>query len=414
MTIVEARREFAEEIVRRLREAGYQSLWAGGCVRDLILDRLPSDYDVATDARPDQVMEALPFHTIPVGISFGVIRVNHPRRRGVEVEVATFRNDGTYVDGRRPESVSFTTAREDAARRDFTINGMFLDPLTGELIDYVGGRADLDNRLLRAIGDPLERFREDKLRLLRAVRFASRFDLTIEPKTFDAIRLMADEVRTVSPERIAQELRRMLAHASRASAMRLARETGLLAAILPELTNSGDRESDAWDRRMRILEALADQADFTLAFAALLRFVGPGVAGEVASRLRLSNAERDRIVWLVDSRGSLDGAETFPPSRLKPILAHPGIGELLALERAVAVAFGADVSEIAFCERYLAEQPDGPINPPPLVTGDDLVRHGLTPGRHFARILDDIRKAQLDGIIHNKDEALSRLKDRSG
>jgi poly(A) polymerase len=381
-------------------------------VRDLILGQLPSDYDVATDARPEQVMEALPFHTIPVGISFGVIRVNHPRRRGVEVEVATFRNDGTYVDGRRPESVSFTTAREDAARRDFTINGMFLDPLTGELIDYVGGRADLDDRLLRAIGDPVERFREDKLRLLRAVRFASRFDLTIEPGTFDAIRLMAAEVSTVSPERIAQELRRMLAHPSRASAMRLARETGLIAAILPELTIGETRGGNEWDHDMKVLEVLPDRSDFTLAFAVLLLGAGPGVAGEVASRLRLSNADRDRIVWLVGSRGSLHGAETFPPSRLKTILAHPGIGELLALQRADAIASGVDPSEIAFCERYLAEQPDGPINPPPLVTGDDLVRHGLTPGRHFARILDDIRKAQLDGLIHTKDEAFTWLEGR--
>ena len=222
MTDDESGRDFALEVVRRFQQAGYQALWAGGCVRDLILGQTPADYDVATDATPEQVMAILPFRAVTVGISFGVVRVRHPRRPGVEVEVATFRSDGAYVDGRRPESVVFSSPELDAARRDFTINGMFLDPLTDRLIDYVGGQADLKNHVLRAIGDPAARFREDKLRVLRAIRLAARFQFQIEPATLAAIKSMAGQVVTVSTERIAQELRKMLVHESRAEAMELA------------------------------------------------------------------------------------------------------------------------------------------------------------------------------------------------
>ena len=192
----ESGREFALEVVRRLQQAGHQALWAGGCVRDLILGQTPADYDVATDATPEQVMAVLPFRAVTVGISFGVVRVRNPRRPGAEVEVATFRSDGAYVDGRRPESVVFSSPELDAARRDFTINGMFLDPLTDTLIDYVGGHADLKNHVLRAIGDPEARFREDKLRVLRAIRLAARFQFTIEPATLLAIKSMAGQVVT--------------------------------------------------------------------------------------------------------------------------------------------------------------------------------------------------------------------------
>jgi poly(A) polymerase len=405
MTDAEARRDFAEEVVSRLRQAGFQSLWAGGCVRDLILGQTPTDYDVATDARPEQVRAALPFKTIPVGISFGVVRVNSPRRRGIEVEIATFRNDGAYVDGRRPESVAFSTAEEDAARRDFTINGMFLDPLSGKLLDYVGGRADLDGRILRAIGEPAERFREDKLRLLRAVRFAARFDLTVEPKTLAAIRAMAAEVVTVSPERIAQELRKMLVDPNRVAAIDLARETGLVAAVLPELV----AHNDHWDHTMRVLASLPDDPAFTLAFAALLAHVDPRVADGIARRLRLSNAERERIAWLVALKDALVAAEALPKARLKRLLAHPGIGELLMLHRAIALATTGDVSHVDFCRDYLEREPAGPVNPPPLVTGDDLMRHGLAPGPHFAKFLHQIRDAQLEGLFETKEEALAWL-----
>jgi poly(A) polymerase len=272
-----SRREFAVETVRRLQQAGYRALWAGGCVRDLILGQTPADYDVATDATPDQVMAALPFRAVTVGISFGVVRVLHPRLTGDEIEVATFRSDGAYVDGRRPESVVFSSPELDAARRDFTINGMFLDPLTDTLIDYVGGHADLNNRLLRAIGDPEARLREDKLRALRAIRLSARFEFAIEPATLAALKSMADQVVSVSRERIAQELRKILVHTSRAHAMELALETGLVAAILPELLpmkgmfqgKPMQPEGDLWDHAMLVLTLLPANPSFTLARARL-------------------------------------------------------------------------------------------------------------------------------------------------
>src|SRR5579862_9222407 len=229
-------RDFAIDVVRRLQGAGFQALWAGGCVRDELLSLVPQDYDVATDARPEQVQQL--FHrSIAVGASFGVIEVLGPRQDGdyLKVEVATFRSDVSYSDGRHPDAVVFSSPREDALRRDFTINGMFFDPVTEELIDYVGGKADLEARILRAIGDPKLRFQEDKVRLLRGVRFAARFDLSLEPDTAAAIRAAAPFLPQVSAERIAKEMRALLAHARRARALNLMYDLGLVHVILPEL-----------------------------------------------------------------------------------------------------------------------------------------------------------------------------------
>jgi poly(A) polymerase len=435
------RREFATEVVRQLRQAGHQALWAGGCVRDLILGLTPSDYDVATDATPEQVMALLRYRTIPVGVSFGVVRVRSPLGQGDEVEVATFRSDGAYVDGRRPESVVFSSPRLDAERRDFTINGMFLDPFTGEVIDYVGGQADLKNRILRAIGDPEARFREDKLRLIRAVRFAARFDLAIEPATRAALRTMASQIAVVSAERIAQELRRMLVHESRAQAIDLAMETGLVAVVLPPLVpmkgifqgKPMQPEGDLWDHTLLVLKLLPRDPSFTLAFAALLHDVGKPrtqsvhngrmsfhyheqvgrqIADDLCRRLKLSNAERERITWLVEYHQYLGEAKRLREAKLKRILAMPGIEELLALHRADALASFGECSQIDYCEYYLKAQPAGPINPPPLVTGHDLFRHGISPGPHLKTILDQIREAQLDRVINSKREALEWLDRR--
>jgi poly(A) polymerase len=435
MTDSEASRDFAMRVVRRLVEAGYQSLWAGGCVRDLILGQTPTDYDVATAATPEQVMKVLPYRSVPVGISFGVVRVRDPRHPGVEVEIATFRSDGAYVDGRRPESVVFSSPELDAARRDFTINGMFLDPLTNRLIDYVGGREDLERRVLRAIGDPSARFREDKLRLLRAVRLAARFRLQIESATTAAIRAMAGQVVTVSAERIAQELRRMLVHTSRTSAMELAMETGVLAAILPPVVRMKglfqgkpmQPEGDLWDHTLLVLSLLPPDPPFTVAFAALLHDVGKPstrvfqygrytfhnheqagarIADRLCRFLKLSNTERERITWLVAYHQYLGEAKRLRESKLKRMLAEPGIEELLTLHRADALASTGDTQHVDYCRYYLEAQPAGPINPPPLLTGHDLVRHGLTPGPQFKDLLDRIREAQLEGQIHSKKEAL--------
>ena len=435
MSEAQARRDFALEVVLRLRRAGFQALWAGGCVRDLLLGLVPVDYDVATDATPEQVMLSLPFRAITVGISFGVVRIRHPRMQGIEVEVATFRSDSAYVDGRRPAAVVFSSPELDAARRDFTINGMFMDPESSQVIDYVGGLDDLRNQVLRAIGDPAERFREDKLRLLRAIRFAARFNLEIEPNTLQSLRAMAGEVVVVSPERIAQELRRMLVHENRAQAMNMALEVGLVAAILPPLVDMRglfqgkpvQPEGDLWDHTMLVLRLLPVRPSFTLAFAALVHDVGKPftranhhgrtsfhshdqvgsrIADRLCRNLRLSNVERERITWLVAFHQYLGEAKRLREAKLKRVLAQPGIDELLALHRADALASTGDTEHVDYCAYYLENQPAGPINPPPLLTGHDLVRHGLEPGAHFAVILETIREAQLEGRVQSKREVL--------
>ncbi|MGC8643038.1 MAG: CCA tRNA nucleotidyltransferase [Isosphaeraceae bacterium] len=435
MSDPEARRDFAIEVVSRLRQAGFQALWAGGCVRDIILGLLPADYDVATSATPEEVMRTLPFRSIPVGVAFGVVRVRQPRRPGIEVEVATFRSDLAYVDGRRPSSVVFSSPELDAARRDFTINGMFMDPETNQVVDYVGGLDDLRDGVLRAIGDPAARFREDKLRLLRAVRFAARFHLTIETGTLQALKEMAREVVLVSPERIAQELRRMLVHDSRALAMNLALDVGLAAAVLPPLVEMRglfqgkpvQPEGDLWDHTMLVLRLLPPRPSFALAFAALVHDVGKPftrarhngrtsfhnhdqvgarIADRLCQNLRLSNAERERITWLVANHQYLGEAKKLRESKLKWMLAQPGIHELLALHRADALASTGDTEHIDYCEFYLEHQPTGPINPPALLTGHDLVRHGLKPSVRFAVILETIREAQLERRVQSKREAL--------
>ncbi len=440
MTTPEERREFATEVVRRLRRAGYRALWAGGCVRDLSLGLSPSDYDVATDATPERVMGLFPRRTVPVGVSFGVVRVRDAR--GGEVEVATFRSDGAYIDGRRPEAVVFSSPEQDAARRDFTINGMFLDPLSGELIDLVGGLADLRAGVLRAIGGPSARFGEDKLRLLRAARFAARFRLTIEPATRAALEAMAGQVVAVAAERIAQEMRRMLVHESRAEAMDLMMATGLMAAVLPPVVamrgvfqgKPMQPEGDLWDHVLLVLRLLPPDPSFPLAFAALLhdvgkpatqatthhgRFtfhnheqVGRRIADAMGRELRLSNAERERVGWLVEYHQYLGEAKRLREAKLKRILATPGIEELLALHQADALASFGEAPHVDYCEYYLRELPAGPINPPPLVTGHDLFRHGLNPGPDFKAILDQIREAQLDRVVNSKREALEWLDRR--
>jgi poly(A) polymerase len=440
-------REFAIDVVRRLHSASYQALWAGGCVRDELLGLLPKDYDVATDARPEQV-QRLFRHTVGVGKEFGVVKVLGPRTDAgwLEVEVATFRSDVSYTDGRHPDRVVFSSPREDALRRDFTINGMFFDPLKNELIDYVGGQEDLRRRVLRAIGDPATRFREDKLRMLRAVRIATRFDLTIDPATAAAIRAMAAEITRpppqpagVSAERIAEELRKLLVYPQRARGVRLLDELGLVAPLLPELLEMkgvpqgppSAPTGDLWEHVLRVLELLGPDVSFPLAFAALLHdvgkrrtmgrgpdrwtfhyheHVGRRMASEVCLRLKLSNAERERVEWLVEKHQYLCDARQMRTSKLKPVLAHPGIRELLALHRADAQASGRSTDHVAYCEALLREWSAEDLDPPPLITGHDLQRLGIPPGPLYKRLLDTVRDAQLDGTVRTPQEALELVK----
>jgi len=438
-------REFALAIVKRLQDAGYQALWAGGCVRDELLHVEPDDYDVATDARPETIRKLFR-PTVAIGESFGVINVIGPRidqRPPLSVEVATFRSDVGYSDGRHPDRVVFSSPEEDAKRRDFTINGMFFDPVTENLLDYVGGQADLEARILRAIGDPQARFEEDKLRLLRAVRIAGCFNLEIEPATRAAVPALAAEIRTISAERIAAELRKLLVHPHRSRGVQLLRDLALAAVILPEILEMvalpqglpASPTGDLWEHVLRVLDLLGTDASFPLAMAALLHDVGKRrtvgrtperytfysheevsrrMAGDICLRLKLSNAERERIEWLVKKHQYLCNAAQLRPSKLKETLGHPGIHELLQLHRADAIASGRPPDSVEYCEELLKKWSEQDLHPAPLVSGHDLTAMGLEPSPRYKDLLDKVREAQLDGTITTREEALAMLRKLAG
>ncbi len=408
--VPERQRRFAVEVVRRLRDAGFEAYWAGGCVRDRLLGQTPKDYDVATDATPPEIRELFgKRRTLAIGAAFGVITVLGPKDAG-QIEVATFRRDADYSDGRHPDSVSFSSAREDASRRDFTINGLFYDPIEEQVIDYVGGREDLRRRVLRAIGDAHERFGEDKLRMLRAVRFSARFRFPLEAETLAAIREMADQITVVSPERIAMEMRQILVAPTRSTAVRLLLDTGLAPAILPEIVPANKPGRRRLEHTLTVLDRL-EAPGFPLALAALLYpVVDAARAGQLGKRWRLSNQETDRVGWLVGHHAALEHARSTSWSSVQRILIAEGIEDLLALAEAVALAGSGDTSQIAWCRAKLAE-PEEVLNPAPLLTGDDLIRHGVRPGPNYRVLLNRVRDAQLDGEIQTGDDALA-LVDR--
>ena len=409
---------------------------AGGCVRDMLLGREPKDYDVATTARPEQVRTLFgQGRTLAVGASFGVIVVLPPRGSDAgQVEVATFRTEGPYLDGRRPESVAFCTPEEDAKRRDFTINGMFYDPIEARVLDFVGGEADLAARVIRAIGDPHDRMREDKLRMLRAVRFTATLDFALDETTAAAVREMAEQITVVSAERIAQELRRMLVDAHRRRAVELCESVGLLEVILPELTaawlesrsknpsppaplpaepgrgvklKTDSKQVDVRAKTLAMLPLLASPS-FELALATLLHSLpARPVAHDLCRRLKLSNEETDRIVWLVAHQDDLTEAPSLSLARLKRTLAHPYRDDLISLTRVHRLALRADMQPVLFVDEYLARTPQTVIDPPPLITGDDLKSLGLKPGPDFKTLLDTIRDAQLNDQIITRDQALA-------
>jgi poly(A) polymerase len=466
-----ALREFATTIIQTLRQRGFQAYLVGGCVRDLLLKREPKDYDVATNATPQQVMQIFP-ETYAVGEQFGVVlvpetatagqQVPHLRfapirndivnkeiadssehessgtdssRRGL-VEVATFRRDIGYSDGRHPDEVRFSQdPREDVARRDFTINGMMLDPVGGEVLDYVGGRKDLEAGIIRAIGDPERRFAEDKLRMLRAVRFAARFEYAIEPLTFAAIRKLAPEIEIVSRERVRDELTRMLTEGHAHRAFLLLDESGLLQHILREISAMKGveqpaefhPEGDVFIHTLLLLENLPQPCPLTLAWGALLhdvgkpatfrrapdriRFddhvdVGVKMAEKICERLRFSNDDAEQILALVDNHMRFGHATRMKESTLKRFLRLPRFDEHLALHRADSLASHRNLSTYEFVRQKQAEIPPDKIRPTPLVTGDDLIAAGHIPGPKFREILDAVEDAQLEGRLPSRDAAL--------
>jgi len=436
----------AISIVRTLREAGYQAYFAGGCVRDLILGREPADYDVATDATPGQVMRLFP-ETYAVGAQFGVVLVPVPAETRKDaagdvspkadvVEVATFRSDLGYSDGRHPDRVHYSkTPREDVERRDFTINGLLLDPVTDEVLDYVGGRKDMEAGILRTIGEPERRFAEDKLRMLRAVRFAARFGYNIEPGTFAAIQNLAHQIHQVSRERVRDELTKMLTEGRAQRAFELLDETGLLPEVLPEITAMKGvqqppeyhPEGDVFVHTLLLLGKLPPGCSRTLAWGALLhdvgkpptfrvapdriRFdghveVGVKMAEEICNRLRFSGDDTEQILALVDNHMRFSQTDRMKESTLKKFLRLPRFEEHLELHKVDCLSSHGDLTSYHFAREKLATIPPEEIRPAPLITGDDLISAGYEPGPRFKQILFAVEDAQLEGRVQSKEEAL--------
>ncbi len=401
-------RQWAVRIVNQLQKAGFQTLWAGGCVRDALLGIEPKDYDVATSATPDEVQQLFGIKkTLAIGKSFGVITVLGPKSAG-HIEVATFRRDGGYSDGRRPDSVEFTDAKEDALRRDYTINGMFFDPITEEVIDYVGGQEDIQRKLIRAIGDADQRIEEDKLRMLRGVRFAATYGFEIEPKTMVAIQNKACEISAVSPERIGTELRRMLGHSGKARALRLLIEGRLWEQVLPS-----DIASDFdWSDKVGLLQEL--DSDFPTLLAAILS--GSMVtASTLQDSWRLKNDEVVQADWILANEEKLAQAIELPWSQLQPLLVSPHASKTVDfLQAKLDSGSVADskrlANSIALCREKLALD-EAALNPSPLLRGEDLKELGIAPGPQFKSILDTVRNKQLDGELNSSEQARNWIID---
>ncbi len=426
----------AERIVERLRSEGFDAYFAGGCVRDLLLGHVPADFDVATSARPDAVLGMFS-RTFAVGAHFGVILVaDEIDGQEIVTEVATYRSDGAYSDGRRPESVRFSeSAEEDVVRRDFTINGMLLDPQTGSVLDFVKGREDLAAKLIRAIGDPAQRFDEDKLRMLRAVRFAARFDFEIEARTETAIRRCAGQISQVSCERIRDELTRMLTEGHARRSFELLDRTGLLKEVLPEIDRlhgveqppEFHPEGDVWVHTLKVLEQLPTGVSPTLAWGALLHDVGkaatfqpgPGrirfnghvevgvrIAEDIGRRLRFSNEESAQVAALVENHMRFGDVQRMKESTLKRFFRLNDFPEHLALHRMDCLASHGGVELYDFAKARYEAIPTEEVRPALLLTGRDLIEAGYKPGPEFKRLLALAEDAQLEGRIRTKEEAL--------
>ena len=428
-------RALANSICDTLRRNGFQALLVGGCVRDILLNREPADYDVTTDARPEQVMQLFP-GGIGVGAQFGVVLVP---RDALKVEVATFRSDIGYSDGRHPDRVAYSDSpEEDVKRRDFTINGLLMRHDTGEVLDYVAGQADMAARTLRAIGDPGRRFEEDKLRMLRAVRFAARFEYAIEPKTFKAIRQRATEISQVSAERIHDELTRLLTEGAARRGFELLRETGLLPIVLPEVAAfqgvqqppEYHPEGDVWVHTLMMLDGLSPGCSPTLAWGVLLhdvgkpptfrsaretgdriRFdghveVGTKMAAVISKRLRFSTWETEQIGALVANHMRFKDVGQMRASTLKKFVRLPHFDQHLELHRLDCLASHGRLDAYEFVRRFLSETPSEEVRPARLLTGEDLMRMGYRPGPAFRTILGALEDAQLEGAVSNREEAV--------
>jgi poly(A) polymerase len=425
----------ARAVIAKLRGAGHQAYLVGGSVRDLLLGAKPKDFDVATDARPERIMDLFP-KSGQVGAHFGVVLV----REGLaQVEVATFRSDHDYTDGRRPASVHFESdPRQDALRRDFTINGLMMEADTGKVLDYVGGRADLERRVVRAIGDPDARFGEDHLRLLRAVRFAARLGFEIDSTTFEAIRRHHALILKVSAERIRDELTRILTEGGARRGFELLDASGMLADLLPEVAAMKGvgqppqfhPEGDVWTHTLLLLEGLG-RATPTLAWGALLHDVGKPPTFRVAerirfdghveegvrlahgilNRLRFSRDNMERVEALIANHMRFKDAHRMKESTLKRFLRMPDFAEHLELHRLDCLSGNRNLENYELAKRKLEELPEEQLKPAPLITGADLIAEGYEPGPRFAKMLAAVEDAQLEGRIGSREEALAMVRE---
>ncbi len=428
-------RDAALKVAGTLRDAGHEALFAGGCVRDEIMGRCPEDYDIATSATPDEVI-ALFDKAILVGKEFGVVPVVVD---GHQIQVATFRADEGYSDARHPDRVRFVSPEEDVSRRDFTINGILADPFTGEVIDHVGGRKDIEQKLVRAIGDAETRFGEDRLRMLRAVRFASKLGFAIEAGTVAAIRQLACTVTSVSGERIREELARIIVPATRRQGLELLDELGLMEALLPEVaqmkgipqSEEAHPEGDVFTHTLLTMEKL-ENPSFVLALAALLHDVGKPEAYQreegrgfvyhevigaeltsaISDRLKLSNKGKEQVVALVKDHMRFKDVRKMRPSTLKRLLARDDFEELAALHRADARASTLDLADYDYAMEKYQSLSAQELKPPPLLNGQDLIEREYVPGPIFSRVLEAVRQEQLDGHLTSRKEALDFVSKR--
>jgi poly(A) polymerase len=426
----------AREVAARLHQSGHIAYFAGGCVRDTVRGLTPKDYDIVTDARPETVQRLFP-QTVAVGAHFGVIIV---LENGFQFEVATFRSDDAYIDGRHPSTVHFSSPKEDAQRRDFTINGMFYDPVAEEVIDFVGGHADIDAKLVRAIGDPAQRFAEDRLRMLRAVRFATALNYEIDKTTWDALVTNAPSINQISAERIRDELVRIFLSPNRVRGWDLLDSSGLMRAILPELEamkgvlqpEQFHPEGDVFVHTRLMLQLLPETVSVPLVFAVLfhdvakpvtatvdqtgrIRFnahdrIGAEMTEAIMRRLRFSGAEIDATVEMVRQHMVFKDAPNMRVAKLKRFMSRPTFDEELELHRVDCESSHRMLDNYEFLLRKRKEFANEPIIPPPLVRGDDLIALGLEPGPKFGEILEAVETRQLEGMLCSTEEALEWVK----
>jgi poly(A) polymerase len=387
-------RQTAIKVIKRLHRNGFQALLAGGCVRDMLLGRRANDYDVATDAKPPQVIKLFR-RTLKVGAKFGVVIV---LIEGRQVEVATFRTETDYTDGRHPGSVVFAGAAKDAGRRDFTINGMFYDPLRQKVIDYVNGQADLNRQIVRTIGKAAERFAEDYLRMLRAIRFSTQLGFAIEPATWSAVRRYAKKITNISGERIAIELEGILAHPNRAAGASMLIESGLAKAIFPDYDGEQARIATG------ILSRLPKRVDFPLALAAFFSGCKTEFAIERCKILKLSRNQNKHIKSLLSGRGKLLD-EQMSLAELKKLLAQPYFGDLYDLQKAIQKAKGQSVAALIRLKKRIKALGDVELQPKPLLNGHDLIRLGATPGPALGQLAEELYIAQLEGTLQTPQQA---------